>query len=294
VTDRILQRSRRRIVAVEEGGSVVRKTFTACFDDEDPEAASRLATTELGRLQRFHDALADVPGAACPRPIEVVAGPPAVLRMERAPGTPLLELLRGRRLPPGLLHDLATVAAAAVTRYVEAVGEPYYDFQFDNMLYDGPSCTLTFVDLGLPDRCPPLPPGADALEATLGNLVGSTMFQSARPKWALSRRRHRRAAALCAAIVQEVAPGDGPALTGDGLQPWTRAAYERSAFKGGRPERLWYGSVGYLLARRPRILGVRFSPPRRPPPRPRPRPGPRVAQETGRPSSGAPGRTNRK
>jgi hypothetical protein len=262
VTARLLQRSVGRTVVLEEGGKVVRKTFTG----EEPGALLRLAEAERSRLERFADALAEVPGAGCPRPLEVRAGTVVDLRMERAPGLPLLEVLRRRRLPDALRIRLAEIAGTAVIRYVAAVGEPYHDFQFDNMLFDGATGTVTFLDLGLPDGSHAVPCDVSPLEVTLGNLVGSTMFQSARPKWALAVRQHRQAATLCAAIVENVARAPGVRVSGEHLQACTRAAYGRSAFKEGRAGRLWYSSVGYALARRPSMLGIRFSPPLRPPP----------------------------
>jgi len=282
MTPRLLQRSPGRTVEVEKNGAVIRKTFTG----EDPEALLRLAEAEFSRLHRFHEALRDVPGAYSPRPVEIRAGVQVDLRMERAPGEPLLLLLRSRRLSPELADRLATVAASAVIRYLESVGEAYTDFQFDNMLFDEASGTVTFVDLGVPDHSPAVPASSSPLEMTLGNMVGSTAFQSARPRWVLAARQHRQAVRLCEAIVEALSRISGAELSAAGLRACAGAAYERCAFKEDRVRRLWYSSAGYLLARRPRTLGFRFSPPRRPTPsRPETR---------GRPSRSVPGRTNRK
>lgn len=276
---RRLPRPPGRTVVVEEGGGAVRKTF---FGD-DPRALLRLAEAEFGRLQQFHRALGDVTGAGSPRPIEIRSDPEVVIRMERAPGRPLLDVLRHRDLAPDLVERLAAVAAAAVTRYVDALGEPYADFQFDNMLFDEASEGLTFLDLGPPDGGHPPPPGSPALELTLGNLIGSTVFQSARPRWALASRQHRQAVALCSRIVERVDRFEGRALAPGDLHACAVAAYQRCAFKEGWAGWIWYRSVGYFLARRPRILGLRFSPPRRP-----------RRQASGSPSRDVPGGTNRK
>jgi hypothetical protein len=174
----------------------------------------------------------------------------------------LLRLLGARRLTPALTRHLAATAAAAVTAYVRAIGEPYYDFQFDNMLYDEASWTVTFLDVGLPDGGGNAAPNATALEVSLGNLVGSTMFQSARPKWILALRQHLQAAELCAAVVADVMELDATAVSPEGLRDAANAAYARSAFKGGRLRVAWYASAGRLLVRRPVILDRTLAPPR--------------------------------
>ncbi len=280
MTERVLQRSPGRTVVVEDGGTVVRKTFSG----DAPEALAALAGDEYDRLERCHAALADLAGVKSPRPLEIRAGAVAELRMERASGLPLLALLRTRRLDSGLVAGLSALAASGAIRCVEALGEPYDDFQFDNMLLDDASGVLTFVDLGRPDRSSPPPAGASALEVTLGNLVGSTMFQSARPKWLCAVRQHRQAVRLCTAIVARAADHQGEAPSAHGLQACAVAAYERSAFTGGWAARLWYSSVGWAVARRPEVLGVRVRPPRRP----------WSPQPIGSPPSAVPGRTNRK
>jgi hypothetical protein len=279
----VLQRSAGRTVEVEEGGGVVRKTFAG----SDPERSRLQAEAEFHRLQRFSEALADVPGAACPRPLEILAGEDPVLRMERVAGRPLLELLRATHLSPELRERIAEAAATGLARYVDALGEPYEDFQFDNMLFDAPSSTLALLDLGAPDgssgdRCAGTP-----LALSLGNLVGSTMFQSARPKWLLRPLQHRQAVALCGAVVTRVAAGPAEVLIAD-LVPIGRAAYKRSAFGGGWARRLWYQTVGFIVARRPEILGVTFTPPRRPDK------GSPTGHPRGSDPRSVPGRTNRK
>jgi hypothetical protein len=262
-------------VEVETGGAVIRKTFAG----DDPERSWRQAEVERDRLQRFADALTDVPGVVCPRPIELLAGPPAVLRMPRLPGRPILELLRAAGLRPSERDRIADAAATGLARYVDALGEPYEDFQFDNMLFDSASATLAFVDLGAPDDGTDGRASGPPLEVSLGNLLGSTVFQSARPKWLVHRRQHRQAADLCGAVVRRLA-GAGAGLSVEDIVPFARDAYARSAFGGGWSRRIWYGSIGYLVARRPEIAGVRFTPPRR--------------QPRGSAPRSVPGRTNKK
>lgn len=273
----MLQRSALRTVELEaaSGGAVVRKTFAGY----DPERSRREAELERDRLERFGEALADLPGAACPRAIEVLPGAEAVLRMERVAGRPLLDLLRAGELRASELDRIADAAASALARYVEVIGEPYEDFQFDNMLFDVASATVAFVDLGPPDGTVEPGPAGPPVEVSLGNLVGSTMFQSARPKWLLRRRQHRQAVSLCSAIVGRVTGAD-TATTVAVVAPFAREAYARCAFGGSWTRQAWYGSIGYLVARRPQIADVKFTPPRR--------------QPRGSAPRSVPGRTNKK
>jgi hypothetical protein len=283
VTARLLQQSPGRTVVVEEGGDVVCKTFSG----GPTNALLRLAEAERDRLDRFSRAVNDIPGARCPRPLDVRTGDGGVaeLRMERMPGLPLLGFLRGQHVEPELADTVAGIAAAGATRYVDALGEPYDDFQFDNMLFDEASRVLTFVDLGLPDGEQAPPVTASPLEATLGNLVGSTMLQSARPKWVLAARQHRQAVALCAAIVARAAATPGvPPVSAAAVRACAVAAYRRSAFKGGRAGPLWYSTVGYVVARRQVALGVKVRPPL----------GPGHPHPMGKRSRAVSGRANRK
>ena len=258
VEGRLLRRSPRRTVVVEGNGEVVRKTFHG----GDPEVLRQLAEVECVRLSRFREALAGVPHATCPRPLGVEPGSAPSLRMERCLGLPLLSRLRAGDLDAGTMRTIAVTAASAVIAYVRDLGEPYHDFQFDNMLYDERSGVVTFLDLGLPDGGGNCPPTATALDMSLGNLVGSTMFQSARPKWMLRIRQHRQAEQLCSAVVARSAqPGIVP-VSPRGLREAALAAYARSAFQAGVMRRAWYAGAGHVLARRPTILDGTVAPPR--------------------------------
>ncbi len=159
-----------------------------------------------------------------------------------------------------LRRRLTVVAARAVVTYVQTIGEPYHDFQFDNVLFDPASDSLIFVDFGLPDHKGPSPPGSTALEISLGNLLGSTVFQSARPRWVLQRRQHREAADLCTAIVDQVMMDVGESISMERMLVEATGAYRRSAFPGRGSRQAWYSTVGYLVGRRLRIGEVAFGP----------------------------------
>jgi hypothetical protein len=96
-------------------------------------------------------------------------------------------------------------------------------------------------------------PTASPLEVSLGNLIGSTVFQSARPTWVTRRRQHRQAGALCASLVEGVLASN-PVDVGR-LAVAARAAYLRSAAPGAWYRRLWYASMGPLVAHRARVGG---------------------------------------
>lgn len=241
--------SRRPGCVVTVDGEVVRKTFTG----SDPEAQLGLATRESERLNAFRAALDDVDGATCPEVLALVPGPPPEVRMARASGQPLLRVLAGRTLAASVLSTLADVAAAALRRYVDTFGEPYEDFQFDNMLYDEASGTLTFLDFDLPEELERPATHVRPVDAAVGNLVGSTAFQSARPGWLRRRRQHRQATALCEQIVDRlVAEGSVEAHDAMGA---ARAAYLRSAAAGPWFRQAWYAVAAPIVARPVRVGG---------------------------------------
>ena len=245
----ILQRRAGCEVATAPDGRSVVKTFTG----EPPELMRELALREFERLRDFGRALRDVEGASCPQPLELVEGARPQVRMTRAPGVTLWRVLRERPFAADVQARLARVAAQALDAYVATFHEPYWDFQFDNMLFDEPSGTLTFLDFGIPpgDEAPAAEHTARAV--SLGNLVGSTIFQSARPGWVRHRRQHRQALALCAAIVEAAAAG-APQPPGAGeLARFARAAYVRSAWQGSVRRRLWYVVAAPLVGGRVRV-----------------------------------------
>jgi hypothetical protein len=234
----------------------VRKTF-----HDGPEAArAAAARREFARLERFAAALADVPGAACPRPLELLADPPG-LRMQRAAGVDLFAFLGRHRLGAPLRERLAATMAAAIRAYVESSGEPCPDFNFNNVLYDPATGTLTFVDLGAPQDAVAPAPGLSPYEVTAGDLLGSLIFQSARPRGLRRRGRHAETAALAPAIVRALRGAEGVRLRPAELARATEAAYRRCAFGRSRRRTAWYATAGFVLGRRVRLGPVTVGPP---------------------------------
>lgn len=228
------------------------------FSGEPAELQHKLALREFERLRDFSRVLLDVEGASCPEPLELVTGHRPQLHMTRAPGVTLLVVLRERAVGAELRDHLAHVSAQALEAYLATFHEPYWDYQFDNMLYDERSDLLTFIDFGIPpgDRAPSAERSARAV--SLGNLIGSTIFQSARPAWILHRRQHRQALALCSAIAVRVL-AEEPRQIGD-VARFARAAYVRSAWQGRWYRRLWYLAAAPFLGGRVRVHQTSFAP----------------------------------
>jgi surface antigen len=234
----------------------VRKTF------HDGPVAGReaMARCEFARLERFAAALEAVPGAACPLPLELLTDPPG-LRMQRAAGVDLFAFLQRHRLGAPLRERLATTMAAAIQAYVRALGEPCPDFKFDNVLFDPVDATLTFVDLGAPQDAVAPAAGLSPYEVTAGDLLGSVIFQSARPGRLHHRRQHAETAALAAALVHALQGNDGVQLRPAELARAAEAAYRRCAFGRSRRRSAWYATAGYALGRRVRTGSVTVGPP---------------------------------
>lgn len=236
----------------------MRKTF-----QDGPRAEDeRRARAELGRLERFAVALADVPGAACPQPLELLSDPPG-LRMAHAPGANLFELLGRRRFDAGARERLATTMAAAVVAYVGALGEPLPDFKFDNLLYDEATDTLTFVDLGAPQDALAPEPGLSAYEISVGDMLASVVFQSARPRNALHRRQHAQSVALAVAVVCALRAAGAAPLRDPELVRAQATAYRRCAYGRSARRNAWYTVAGPVLGRRIALGSATVGPVRR-------------------------------
>lgn len=243
--EEVLQQGSGRRTVREADGVAVRKTFTAGSLEE----RIRMADDELARLDRFHAALAGVPGATCPRPLGRIDGPAPGYRMSWVEGEDLAVHLDRRRVPDAELARMGRTIAVALRAYVAALGEPYYDLKIGNVLV-APTGDLGFVDVGLPEGA--VPPVAEdtAYEVSVGNLLASMVFDSGRPLYFFRRRYHRQSGVVAAALVAALQDAGRP-LHSDHLLAETERAYRRNTFGRGSPVRtLWYASVGRLVGRR--------------------------------------------
>ncbi len=254
-SDRVLQEGAGRRVVHEAGGRTVRKTFST-----GPAAdGERMAVAEMSRLARFSAALVDEPVASCPRPLELVHDPEPGYRMTWVEGEDLADHLTDRTVPDDRLVDIGRTIARALHAYVTAVGEPYHDLKLGNVLV-APGGDLVFVDVGPPQGDLRPADADDAYEVSVGNLLASVVFDSARPLWFVRGRMRRQNAAVAAAVVdtlgQEVRP-----LRGDVLKLAAEHAYRRNTFgRGSAPRTLWYATVGRAVGRRVRTSAVAVGP----------------------------------
>jgi hypothetical protein len=237
--ERILQREEHRVVTLEGDGRTVRKTFLGADTGEQLEQARR----EHDRLTRFSRALAGVDGARCPEPVELSAGPYPSVRMTRAEG---LALSVGREGPVEMAW-LTRVLCDGLTAYIATFSEAYYDFHFRNMLYDPTGREVTFLDFGVPDHLVAARPALDRLsplDASLGNLYGSTLFEAVRPRNLRRREQSRRLLALSTAVIESFRERGrtDPAVrpTPAGVAEATEIVYRESASWGPRTHHAWY------------------------------------------------------
>ena len=242
----VIQREGDRHVRVEADGTVT-KTFAG-------QNAQEEANREADRLRRFRAALDGVDGATCPALLHV-DGPPWRVNMARVPGVALSDRLAGSLLTDAELGAIAAVLAAGVTCYVRTFAEPYYDFHLRNVVSDAATNTLAFVDFGVPaelEGALPMLDGHDPLEVSLGNLVGSTVFEAARPR---SVRLPRANRAQSFHLAREVVDSFmGSTVTSSGVAAVARLSYRQSARRGSLPRRLWYLARGDLAGQASRAI----------------------------------------
>jgi hypothetical protein len=253
--ERVLQTGFGRHVVLAEGGHVVRKTFHAGTEEQ----RRRLATDEYSRLQVFWAALDQIPEVTCPQPLGMVEKPAPGFDMAWVEGTKLIDHLAAERLPDGDLVALAARIATALRVYVETVKEPYSDLKLDNVLLVA-SGSLAFLDLGVPQDAAPPADDESPYESSVGNLLASLVFESARPKRFLRRRLHQQSVRVAAALVSTLLEGGVRLRTGP-LLAAARRAYLRSTFdRGGVVRTAWYATVGWVAGRRVGLPGACFGP----------------------------------
>ena len=250
-----MQEGAGRLVVHDLERGTVRKTF-----GRGPDAQA-LAEEEFIRLERFRAALDHLPNVASPRPIELAPGASPSLEMAFLPGKPLCELLSGAELDQDLRIELLGAMKAAIAAHVELLGEPYHDFNFSNVLYDSETGTVGFVDLGRPQYAPPHEPEASDYEVTLGRLLASVVFESARPQRLRRRRLHRQAAGLAVDLVGLV-QANGHTVRTASLLRVARDTYARNTFgRRSLTRSVWYATIGWALGQRVAVGGQTFVPP---------------------------------
>ena len=250
----ILQQGARHTVALERRAGLVRKTFHGGAAADDRAAAER----EYDRLLRFSEALRGHPMIACPRPVELsLSSSPPYVRMQRAPGVPMVDYLQHHTLAEPTRRVLAETLAHAVAVYVDTFEEPYWDLHFRNMLVDPVRHQVVLLDFDIPEpvgRRRDLLGSTPSLDVSLGNLVGSTIFNASRPNQLRRGRLHRQSIVLAAETVDACLRDQGTRSRRPPQErtvaETARVCYWLSAGSGTRLRRWWYRTAGHVLARR--------------------------------------------
>ena len=163
VGDRAAQRRRpgehlhRPRPAEYDAGRTTRTWWSSCSSRPPGERVEEVRD-QFQSMARFHAKLdgstangwrmyAPVPLHQCDRPFALV--------MTRVPGVPLNEcVVDGRRLTPDALAAIADAVVAGMERTWAVESQIHGDFNFDNILCDLPTRTLSFVDPGVREDVP--------------------------------------------------------------------------------------------------------------------------------------------
>lgn len=226
-------------IEIDETRQTVTKTYLYLNRETAVEAAKREVTCAL----RLYEALSRIDGLSCPRILASDFSPPPRVTMGLCPGEPLSQFLRrigkrdARRMEiAGKIHDGLLI-------YTRLFDEPYYDFCFQNILYDEATAVLTLLDFGIPfgvdidrDRSP--------LEASLGTLIGCAWYDVARPVNLLAPNPNYLEVirAILAAFEGGVSKPQVFALA--------RAAFLRLTTAGSILRRSYYKTAGAVVSRR--------------------------------------------
>jgi hypothetical protein len=242
---RLLQNEPGRVVALENGGSVVRKTYVG----GDPDVLGAMAVREFERMSVFRDALRECTGATCPRPLELALGRQPYIRMTRATGIAMEDSLKCEVWSAARFARVGDILCRAVDTYVRTFDEPYWDFILRNMLYDPEKQLVTFIDYEIPPACLRLLDTLSRfspLDFSVGTLVASSIFEPRRPRRLFRRRQHRQASALVRAAVRSFRNPPGVELKVAQVREVAHLNYELATGGGNAVRRVWYKSAALL------------------------------------------------
>jgi hypothetical protein len=91
-------------------------------------------------------------------------------------------------------------------------------------------------------------------------MLGSVVFQSARPRHLLRRREHAESVALAVAVVAALRARGAAPLRDAELVRAGRCAYRRCAFGRSVRRSAWYATAGRLFGRRIALGELRLGP----------------------------------
>lgn len=226
-------------VVFESDNNIAQKLFPG------PDGLRR-AVYEFDRLYLSSQALRGHEDITPVRAVELVTTPTPAVRMSRVDGVCLSSYLAEAKLSRTELERIARVIADGVRSYTKAAHEPYFDFHLRNCVIDPATGRVALLDFGIPEHFADASwiPGSP-LDVSIGNLLGSTIFEAARP-YQLFRTRQRRQSAL---VCRHVIASFSGTVDMSGVERATRLTYTRCANQGGRLRRLWYRTGGAVAAR---------------------------------------------
>jgi hypothetical protein len=235
------------------------KSIRGCDGDVHIDASRRLVTKtylspnrtiaianaqrEVEYASRFYQALAGVPGVACPRIVMSDYSMPPRVVMEQCPGRPLLQFLSRVGADDPRIPRIARRIGLGLEIYTRLFEEPYYDFCFNNMLFDESDGTISFLDFVIPRGAYDHEP-ATPIEASLGWLVGCTCYELVRPT-ILAWSSNEAYLELMRAVVWEF----NGRVRADLLSARARHASAQMYDGGSRLRRQYYRTVGSLFTR---------------------------------------------
>ena len=218
----------------------VRRLVTKTYLHPDRKTAIHNVRREVAYASRFREALADFEGVACPKVISWELSTPPRVVMALCPGTALSDLLWRMDGDDARIAGIASRIQVGLEVYVRLFDEPYYDFCFNNMLFDENSGLVTFLDFVIPAR--PANGGTKTpLEASLGWLVGCACYSVARPAYLFSPK------AAYMGLVQAIMARFEGRVRRDSVYAWARCVFSKMRGSGGRLRRSYYRTVGALV-----------------------------------------------
>lgn len=218
------------------------RTVAKTYIHPDHATAAANARREVAYATRFREALAGRDDVACPRIFGCEFDAQPRVHMELCPGSNLSEYLLRHAADGARLAPLAGRIRHGLEVYTRLFGEPYWDFCFNNMLYDPDSGRLTLIDFVQAPR-PQGDPGDTPVEASLGWLAGCACYTLARPSSLLVRKAAYRG--LLQAVLGEFAASARPRH----VHALAEASYAQMRGVGGGLRRAYYRSIGALVTR---------------------------------------------
>jgi hypothetical protein len=171
----------RRVIQGHDGPlefDEARQTVTKTYERVDHEVAVRMVQREVTHATRLHRAFARHDDLYCPRVLACDLSAPPRITMEICAGEPLSKFLRRVDRQDARSAEIAAKIHDGLEIYGRLFEEPYYDFCFQNILYDEATGVLTFIDFD--NRIDRNGKGSP-LEKSLGNLVGWACYDMVRP-----------------------------------------------------------------------------------------------------------------